>query len=397
MKNIKLMPGLLLIGIILLTSGCKKEEQPIPPASTQADFTYVVSNNGYAPCVVTFTNTSIQALGYFWDFGNGQTSVEANPVVNYDSAGIFAVTLTCTAGNNVYYNKVKKTVGLIVKSPEAPSVNVLYFADRAAGKAKFVILNGQPPVVQEFTVGGLGQVYGIAVDTAHRKVYITDYSGGSIFMANVDGTNMTKIVTTDLAIDGPYGIVVVGDKIYWTMQDAIYSAGLDGSNPAIAISFGGNVPKLPLDMKFDYAHNKFYFVNDRYSVANGGGLWSMNLDGSALTNIIPDLDGSALDIDIPNNKLYFAAYAVAGTAITEDGFYSSNLDGTNIQKFGNFGAKASWGIAHDPESGKLYFGIRATASGPDGKIIQANLDGGTQSDFISGINPYALTFAKVKL
>ncbi|MEI7727298.1 MAG: PKD domain-containing protein [Bacteroidota bacterium] len=397
MKAIKSLPGLILIGIMIFLSGCKKEEQPIPPASTQADFTYTISNNGYAPCDITITNTSILAKGYFWDFGNGKTSVEANPVVTYDSAGIFQITLTCTAENNVYYNKTQKTVGIIVKSPEAPSVNVLYFADRAAGKVKFVILNEQSPVIQEFTEGGLGQVYGIAVDTLHRKVYITDYSGGSIFMANVDGTGMTKIVTTDLAIDGPYGIVVVADKIYWTMQDAIYSAGLDGSNPAIAISFGGNVPKLPLDMKFDYAHNKFYFVNDRYSVANGGGLWSVNLDGSALTNIIPDLDGSALDIDIPNNKLYFAAYAVAGTSISEDGFYSSNLDGTNIQKFGNFGAKASWGIAHNPQSGKLYFGIRATASGPDGKIIQANLDGGTQSDFITAINPYALTFAKVKL
>jgi hypothetical protein len=216
-------------------------------------------------------------------------------------------------------------------------------------------------------------------------------------MANVDGTNMTKIVTTDLAIDGPYGIVVVEDKIYWTMQDAIYSAGLDGSNPSIAINFGGNIPKLPLDMKFDYTNNKFYFVNDRYTVSNGGGLWSMNLDGSALTNIIPNLDASAIDIDIPNSKLYFAAYAVTGTAITEDGMYMSNLDGTNIQKFGNFAAKATWGIGHNPDAGKLYFGIRPTASGPDGKIIQANLDGGAQSDFITGVNPYALTVAKVKL
>ncbi|MEI7500020.1 MAG: PKD domain-containing protein [Bacteroidota bacterium] len=397
MKHLISLSGFIIIGIIIFCSACKKEEQPVPQASTQVDFTYVVSNNGYAPCTVTFTNKSILAKAYVWDFGNGQSSTETSPVVTYDSVGIFSVTLTCSAENNVYYNKTKKTVGIIVKSPEAPAVNVLYFADRAAGKAKFVILNGQSPVVQEFTADGLGQVYGIAVDTTHRKVYITDYSGGSIFMANVDGTDMTKIVTTDLAIDGPYGIVAVGDKIYWTMQDALYSAGLDGSNPSIAVNFGGNIPKLPLDMKFDYNTQKFYFVNDRYDVANGGGLWSMNLDGSALTNIIPDLDGSAIDVDIPNSKLYFAAYAVAGTTITEDGLYMSNLDGTNIQKFGDFGSKATWGIAHDADAGKLYFGIRPSASGPDGKIMQANLDGGGQSDFITGINPYALTFAKVKL
>ena len=105
MKAIKSLPGLILIGIMIFLSGCKKEEQPIPPASTQADFTYTISNNGYAPCDITITNTSILAKGYFWDFGNGKTSVEANPVVTYDSAGIFQITLTCTAENNVYYNK----------------------------------------------------------------------------------------------------------------------------------------------------------------------------------------------------------------------------------------------------------------------------------------------------
>jgi PKD repeat protein len=397
MKHIISILGLITLGIMIFGSGCKKEEQPVPQASTQVDFTYVVSNNGYAPCTVTFTNKSILAKAYLWDFGNGQTSTEASPIVTYDSAGIFSVTLTCTAENNVYYNKTQKTVGIIVKSPEAPAVNVLYFTDRAAGKAKFVVLNGQSPVVQEFATGDLSQAYGIAVDTAHRRVYITDYSGGSIFMANVDGTNMTKIVTTDLALDGPYGIVVVGDKIYWAMQDGIYSAGLDGSNPVVAVNFNGNIPKLPLDLRFDYTTQKFYFVNDRYDVANGGGLWSMNLDGSALTNIIPDLDATTLDIDIPHNKFYFAAYAVAGTTITEDGLYMSNADGTNIQKFANFGTKATWGIAHNPDAGKLYFGIRTSNSGPDGKIIQANLDGGSQSDFITGINPYALTIVKVKL
>ncbi len=391
--NTSLIAGLFLF---LLTS-CKKEEQPVPLASTQADFSYVVSNNGYAPSTVTFTNHSVMAKGYHWDFGNGQTSTEKDPVVNYDSAGIYEITLTCTPENNVQYNKLVKAVGINVKSPVAPAVNVLYFGDRSSGKVKFVVLDGNPPIVQEFAESDMDRVYGIAVDTAHRKVYMTDYSGGAIYMANADGTGMTKIVTTDLALDGPYAIVVAGDKIYWATQGGIWSAGLDGSNPAVFNDFGGNIPKQPLDMDFDPVAQRLYIVNDRYDVANGGGLWSVNLDGTGLTNIIPDLDATALDLDIPNNRMYFSAFAVAGTAITENGNYYSKLDGTGIQKFSDSGAKATWGIAHDPDAGNLYWGIRASNSGPDGKIARGNPDGGNQSDFLTGINPYAMTIAKIKL
>ena len=260
----KLFKAWLITGaLIFLFTSCNKKENPLPLASTVADFTYTVSNNGYAPCAVTFTNKSILSAGYLWDFGNGKTSTETNPVITYDSAGIYNITLTCTPENDVYYNVLTKSLGVVLKSPEAPAVNVLYFADRAAGKLKFVVLDGNPPVVQEFPDGGFSQMYGIAVDTVNRKVYFTDYSGGAIYRTNIDGSGLTKIITTDLSLDGPYGIVVVGSKIYWAMQNAIWAANLDGSNPAIDIDFGGNIPKQPIDLKFDPAGQKLYFVNDR--------------------------------------------------------------------------------------------------------------------------------------
>jgi len=397
MKKILFKAWLITGALFLLFTSCNKKENPVPVASTQADFAYTLSNNGYAPCTVTLTNKSVAAAAYLWDFGNGKTSTEANPVITYDSAGIFNITLTCTPETDVYYNKLTKSLGVNIKSPEAPAVIVMYFADRAAGKLKFVVLDGNPPVVQEFPDGGFSQMYGIAVDTVNRKVYFTDYSGGAIYMTNPDGSGLTKIITTDLALDGPYGIVVVGSKIYWAMQNAIWAANLDGSNPAIDIDFGGNIPKQPLDLKFDPAGQKLYFVNDRYTVTNGGGLWSVNLDGSGLTNIIPDLDAGALDLDIQDGKMYMAAYAVAGTGVTADGIYMSNINGSGIQQIGNSGAKATWGIAHNHVSGKLYWGSRASASAADGIIIQGNLDGSNQSDFLTQINPYALTVVKIKL
>jgi len=45
---------------------------------------------------VSFTNLSTGAVGYSWNFGNGQTSVLTNPSLNYTNAGTYTVTLTAT-------------------------------------------------------------------------------------------------------------------------------------------------------------------------------------------------------------------------------------------------------------------------------------------------------------
>lgn len=43
--------------------------------------------------VVAFTNTSTNATQFFWDFGDGDTSLQANPVHEFDTAGTFTIRL----------------------------------------------------------------------------------------------------------------------------------------------------------------------------------------------------------------------------------------------------------------------------------------------------------------
>lgn len=56
-----------------------------------AAFTSEIDNK-----TVTFTNISERALSYAWDFGDGETSTEENPVHTYAESGEYSVTLTTT-------------------------------------------------------------------------------------------------------------------------------------------------------------------------------------------------------------------------------------------------------------------------------------------------------------
>ncbi len=66
---------------------------------------------------VTFTNNSTNADGYFWDFGNGETSTDINPWTEYNQVGTYNV--MCVAINGVCQNdtawvtiEVNSTIGL---------------------------------------------------------------------------------------------------------------------------------------------------------------------------------------------------------------------------------------------------------------------------------------------
>jgi PKD repeat protein len=94
MKNMFVKPfhkglasTLLLIGVFALNS-CKEDETAPAP---NAAFEYEADG-----LEVTFTNKSTNATSYSWDFGDGETSTEENPVHTYEAYGEFTVNLSVT-------------------------------------------------------------------------------------------------------------------------------------------------------------------------------------------------------------------------------------------------------------------------------------------------------------
>jgi len=70
------------------------DEPPIPGPAPTAGFTAAVTGR-----TISLTNTTTLADSYLWEFGDGQTSTEKDPVYTYATDGAFNVKLTATNPN----------------------------------------------------------------------------------------------------------------------------------------------------------------------------------------------------------------------------------------------------------------------------------------------------------
>ncbi len=83
---------LITIGILNLFAIAVFAQNPVPSFNTN-------QTSGCSPLTVQFTNTSINASSYYWDFGNGNTSILINPSNVYSNAGIYNVKLIAIGAN----------------------------------------------------------------------------------------------------------------------------------------------------------------------------------------------------------------------------------------------------------------------------------------------------------
>ena len=160
----------LLFGVFIITSCGKDDPDPI---TGEALFTYEV--DGYK---VTFTNTSTVSgtVTYAWDFGDGETSTEKDPVHTYASKGEYTVTLTVKdeqGGTHPVTTKIKVDKSTPVKLDDNS------FDDWSG-------------IAEGFTVGdNAGSVKSFKYDYDSENIYFyikqeKDYTDASIFDMLID-------------------------------------------------------------------------------------------------------------------------------------------------------------------------------------------------------------------
>ena len=202
------------------------------------------------------------------------------------------------------------------------------------------------------------------MSVGNQKLYYT--TNNKIQRANLDGSNIETLVTTGLRY--PHGIAldVAGGKMYWTDfgTRSIQRANLDGSNIETLVTTGLERPR---GIALDVTEDKMYWTD-----SGTGRIQRANLDGSNIETLVTELslpDGIALDVSV--RKMYWRTW---GPGLIQ----RANLDGTNVEPLTK--AKDPQAIALDVASGKMYW------TDGFGGIKRNNLDGTQAETLITDLN-----------
>jgi PKD repeat protein len=123
-----------------------EEEPPPPPTAPVAAFTASVTS-GFAPLEVQFTDQSTGTISsWSWNFGDGATSNERDPVYTYTQPGDYTVSLTVTGPGG----SDTETLTNLIQVEEAPSAPVASFTANPT--------TGTSPLQVQFTDQSTGTI-----------------------------------------------------------------------------------------------------------------------------------------------------------------------------------------------------------------------------------------------
>ncbi|MEL7147149.1 MAG: PKD domain-containing protein [Bacteroidota bacterium] len=111
MKNLfKLSGAVFAMGLVFLIASCGGDDDGPEITAPTAAFDFVIGEDG----LVTFTDLSVGADSYEWDFGDMTgTSTMASPTYTYTASGTYTVTLTVTNAAGTDENSTTVTIVLI--------------------------------------------------------------------------------------------------------------------------------------------------------------------------------------------------------------------------------------------------------------------------------------------
>ena len=108
--------------ILLFTtlSGCKEDDTPMPeptPDPKPVAAFHMTKTEALVDEVIQFTNASQHATSFIWDFGDGNTSSEANPEHTYGDAGNYTVKLKAKGAGGE--DESTQTIKIAYPAPQA--------------------------------------------------------------------------------------------------------------------------------------------------------------------------------------------------------------------------------------------------------------------------------------
>ena len=173
-----------------------------------------------APLSVEFTNTSQNAISYLWDFGDGTTSTEQNPIHEFDALGVYDITLTASAG--VCGNDISFQEGYVVVGATPPLIH----DTSSCGESSFLLTATGDGTIYWYDVasGGTplntGNSYQTPTLSSTTTYYVENVvEGGTSYTARTNKTTSgAENVTAEqgLIFDAYQPFILKSVKIYST-------------------------------------------------------------------------------------------------------------------------------------------------------------------------------------
>lgn len=247
--------------------------------------------------------------------------------------------------------------------------SVLYFLDgggieqsRTDGTQRQVVIPGTVIKAQ-----------GLAIDVANDRLYWTDWVNDKIQTSNLQGQQITDLVTTGLQLPEGIALDTMGGKMYWVDSGTrkIQRANLDGTGVEDLVSYTGSVSLDGIALDPNAGH---MYWTDWGAGAAAGRVRRAKLDGTQIVDLVTKPNGilKGIALDLVAGKVYWTD--CGGWAAIQ----RANLNGTNIEDLLVTGVTTPNSIVLDIGLGKMYWTDLGTK-----KVLRANLDGTVVEDVIS--------------
>lgn len=384
----KLFSYLTLFLLTTFVISCDEDEPVVPQSAANFTASKTTAKVGEE---IQFTNTSENATAFKWSFGDGTTSKEVSPKKSYTSTDSYLVSLVSTgAGGSTISNMT------IVIVPDAAfnvedednlvALTPIQFTNLSKGGESFLWSFGNPAnststdenpkftylTAGKFTVtlkakspeGETTYTQEVTVKPSTPDLYFVEYNAGFIRKLSLDGN---ANVTNFLDINGKGGVGIAYDDVHGRIyfsdfevygEGRIWSVNLDGTDLKDIVTGLFDPYAIALDVE----GGKVYWAED-VDEDNIGHISRANLDGTGKENLVSLEDGQfrAIALDLKHDKMYY--YEV----YNED-LYIADLTGANATPIlsGVYG----YAIQVDTEHDKIYFDEQNSEL-----FNRANLDG----------------------
>lgn len=292
---------------------------------------------GYGTAFIDESTSTAEIKTWVWDFGDGQTSVDQNPLHNYAKPGNYKVTLT-----------VSDVDGCSSSSTEIVRVNIV--ATAAVGS--IAACKGQAaasPDIQNFTVLGGGLSVGLSLTAPPGfEISLSDTDGyaGALNLGQTGGSVNSTIIYVRSVAGAPLGNIA-GDVLITSAGVNSTKVAVSGiindlpaANPVSSETVFSSVPTKPII--FTGTSNTFSWTNDKPAIG-------LPASGQGNINSFKPINGG--------KKPVTATIVVTPLSLTSAYVANANYNNVSVISTATNFILASINVGSNPQ------GVAATADG----------------------------------